>query len=74
MSDADLPHCRGCLFWAAKASERKFQSYVTDCRRHAPIRLEKYSSAAWPQTAMYDWCGEWRGVVHGVDLKPEKGI
>ena len=46
--------CQYCRFWKPLVSQKG------KCRRHVPTLSSTKSDAIgiWPETSMYDWCGE----------------
>ena len=85
MSEERKERCETCRFWDSPRPDAV--GYGT-CRRFPPIKLmpEEFAEGGhanvgeWPDTASYDWCGEWRAkveleskadqIVRFIELKP----
>lgn len=53
-------NCESCKFWATYKVGR---SGKYDCRRFPPLKYFPGEGWSYPQTASYDWCGEWKKKV-----------
>ena len=47
----DIHFCESCEFW------KQVHNWLGECRRDSPICGRTH--AAWPETMVDDWCGEW---------------
>lgn len=49
--------CQNCRYWYPGNDNRN-----TECRRHAPIGIDKHNDAKWPEVYPNMWCGDFTPV------------
>lgn len=49
--------CQSCRYWYTGSDNRN-----QECRRHAPIGIDKYGDAEWPEVYPYTWCGDFEPI------------
>jgi hypothetical protein len=60
--DERIERCENCRFWFLDKPTNTPLDLIRECRRY-PRQLYVYDdslSDAWPKTADFHWCGEWK--------------